>query len=60
MRAELLDRVNAARAAKRRTCLVRYLDRNEEALWIDGETVAGTIPDDVATAIAAALRRDRR
>ena len=56
----LLVALNEARAAKRRVCLVRYLDgAGEAALVVDGEARAGTVPPDVAEVVGAALRRDR-
>jgi xanthine dehydrogenase accessory factor len=58
LKAELLAALNQARADKRRTCLVRYLESAEQALVVDGTTVAGTTPSDVSEAIATALRRD--
>jgi xanthine dehydrogenase accessory factor len=58
LKAELLATLNQARADKRRTCLVRYLESAEQALVVDGTTVAGTTPSDVSEAIATALRRD--
>lgn len=59
MRGELLDRLNRARADKRRVCLVRYLADHAHALVVDGETVAGTTPPDVLALVEAALRRDQ-
>lgn len=59
MTPDLLARLNEARAAKRRTCLVRYLERGAHALAVDGETVVGEIPDDVRAAVDTALRRDQ-
>ena len=48
---ELLAALNEARAAKRRVCLVRYLDDGGEALVVDGRTVRGEVPADVAAAV---------
>ena len=47
MNVELLTALNEARAAKRRVCLVRYLDDGAEALVVDGQTVLGEVPADV-------------
>jgi xanthine dehydrogenase accessory factor len=60
MRTALLEALNRARAAKRRVCLVRYLDRGgEAALLVDGAVVEGDVPADVVEAVESALRRDR-
>ena len=59
MRADLLGALNEARAAKRRVCLVRYLSDGDQALLVDGGTVAGPVPSDVREAVGEALRRDR-
>lgn len=59
MRRELLAALNRARAEKRRVCLVRYLRDGSTALVVDGETVEGSVPDDVREAVATALRRDQ-
>jgi xanthine dehydrogenase accessory factor len=59
LRATTLAALNEARIAKRRVCLVRYLDGGDEALWVDREAVLGAVPADVAEAVAAALRRDQ-
>ncbi len=59
MNVELLTALNEARAAKRRVCLVRYLDEGAEALVVDGRTVLGATPADVEAAADAALRRDQ-
>ena len=59
MRADTLATLNAARAEKRRVCLVRYLERGGEALVVDGQPVLGEVPADVADAVANALRRDQ-
>jgi xanthine dehydrogenase accessory factor len=56
---DLLDRLNAARAAKRSTVLIRFLATDEQALLVDGEVVAGTAPADVRAAALDALRSDR-
>jgi len=55
----LLAALNEARAAKRRVCLVRYLEGAEEALVVDGAAVMGEVPPDVVEAVATALRRDQ-
>ena len=59
MRADTLATLNAARAEKRRVCLVRYLERGGEALVVDGQPVLGEVPADVVDAVASALRRDQ-
>ncbi|MFO1050236.1 MAG: XdhC family protein [Geminicoccaceae bacterium] len=59
MRADTLAALNAARAEKRRVCLVRYLEGGGEALIVDGAAVSGEFPADVAEAAATALRRDQ-
>ena len=59
MKAATLAVLNEARAAKRRVCLVRYLDGGEEALWVDGAAVLGEVPADAAEVLATALRRDQ-
>jgi xanthine dehydrogenase accessory factor len=59
LRAETLAALNAARAEKRRVCLVRYLEGGGEALVVDGVAVSGEMPADVADAVAAALRCDQ-
>jgi xanthine dehydrogenase accessory factor len=56
---ELLAALNEARAAKRRVCLVRYLDDGAESLVVDGQTVLGETPADVGSAVDTALRRDQ-
>lgn len=59
MTPELLAALNAARAAKRRACLVRFLATEEEALTVDGEVVVGEpLTTEVAEAVEKALRRD--
>jgi xanthine dehydrogenase accessory factor len=55
----LLAELNEARVAKRRVCLVRYLESGGEALVVDGEVRLGTVPAEVAEAAADALRRDQ-
>ena len=59
MKAETLAALNEARAAKRRVCLVRYLAGGGEALVLDGAATLGEVPQDVAEAVASALRRDQ-
>lgn len=60
MKLSLLERMLEARAAKRSVCLVRLLDRREEALWVDGEVVEGPpLPEDVLRAVEEAVREDR-
>ena len=59
MRADTLAALNAARAGKARVCLVRYLEAGDEALIVEGRTILGEVPGDVAEAAATALRRDQ-
>ncbi len=62
MRLELLDRLNAERAAKRRVCIVRLLGgAGEAALVVEGRQVAGEplLPTDVLGAVELAHRQDR-
>jgi xanthine dehydrogenase accessory factor len=59
LKLDLLAALNAARAAKRRVCLVRYLEGGGEALVVDGAATQGEVPSDVAEAVATALRRDQ-
>lgn len=59
MRAETLAALNEARAAKRRVCLVRYLEGGGEALIVDGVVGLGKVPVEVAEAAVDALRSDR-
>jgi xanthine dehydrogenase accessory factor len=54
-----LDRLNEARAAKRRACLVRYLSTGAQALVVDGEVVLGELAPDLAAEVEAAHRADR-
>lgn len=60
MNLRLLRQLNEARAAKRATCLVRFLDRHEESLVIDGAQVAGApLSPALVEAVADAHREDR-
>ncbi len=59
MKAETLAALNQARSGKRRVCLVRYLASGDEALVVDGTTMLGEVPADVAETVATALRRDQ-
>ncbi len=60
MRHDLLGALNAARAAKRRACLVRLLATHEESLVVDGEVVAGIqLSPELMAAVENAHRRDR-
>ena len=60
MRLELLERLNSARAEKRRVCLVRLLETGGVGLVVDGREVAGDpVPTDVLGAVELALRRDQ-
>ncbi len=55
-----LDRLIAARVAKRPVALLRWLDRGAEALMVDGEVVDGAPqPATVRDAVSAAHRRDK-
>jgi len=54
-----LELVNEARAAKRRACLVRHLQTGEQALVIDGEVVAGAVPERLLAEVETAHRADR-
>jgi xanthine dehydrogenase accessory factor len=57
---ELLAALNAARAAKRATCLVRLLGSHEAALVVDGRVAAGVaLGPDLMAAVRDALRTDR-
>lgn len=60
MRREVLAALNAARAAARQACLVRFLGDGRTSLVVDGSVTAGEALDD-ATLDAAreALRKDR-
>lgn len=61
MRLSLLDKLEAARKAKRQVCLVRLLDKaGAQALVVDGRQAEGEpLADDVLEAARAALRDDR-
>jgi xanthine dehydrogenase accessory factor len=60
MRLDLLEQVNAARAAKRRVCLVRLIQAGGTALVVDGKEVAGDpLPTDLLGAVDTAQRRDQ-
>ena len=54
-----LQSLSAARAAKRRACLVRYLESGEQALVIDGEVTAGTVSPALLAEVETAHRADR-
>jgi xanthine dehydrogenase accessory factor len=57
---QLLTALNAARAAKRQACLVRFLGTHEASLVVDGETVAGRpLPAEILQEVTKALSRDR-
>lgn len=58
MKLELLQRLNAARAAKERCCLVRNLSTHESSLVV-GEPPPGELPPEIAQAVAEAYRQDR-
>jgi xanthine dehydrogenase accessory factor len=63
LRLDLLERLNAERAAKRRVCLVRVLGGSggEAAVVVEGRQVAGEppLPADVLGAVELAHRRDQ-
>jgi xanthine dehydrogenase accessory factor len=60
VRLDLLERLNAARAEKRRVCLVRLLEAGGIALVVDGREVMGDpVPTDLLGAIELAHRRDK-
>ncbi len=54
-----LQSLNAARAEKRRACLVRYLQSGEQALVIDGGVTAGTVSPALLAEVDTAHRADR-
>ncbi|MFO1036553.1 MAG: XdhC family protein [Geminicoccaceae bacterium] len=60
MKLDLLAALNEARSAKRRTCLVRFLNTHQESLVVDGVVKVGPALDSqVLEAVAAAHRQDR-
>jgi xanthine dehydrogenase accessory factor len=60
MRQEVLAALNAARAAARQACLVRFLADGRTALVVDGEPTAGeALEPAVLDAAREALRKDR-
>ncbi len=60
MKLALLEKLNRARAEKRRVCLARFLEDHEEALLVDDEPVAGgPLPEDVLEEARRATREDR-
>jgi xanthine dehydrogenase accessory factor len=56
VKADLLERLNAARAAKRRACLVRFLASHEERLVVDD---AAALDGPLRAAVEQAWREDR-
>jgi xanthine dehydrogenase accessory factor len=59
VRLELLEALNAARAAKRRACLLRYLATDQQSLVVDGQVVAGeSMAEEDLAAVEQALRHD--
>jgi len=56
---QLLARLNEARTAKHRACLVRYLASGEQALVVDGEVVAGAVAERLLAEVETAHRADR-
>ncbi|MEZ5848688.1 MAG: XdhC family protein [Geminicoccaceae bacterium] len=59
MKPDILERINGARAAKRRVALVRFLESHEQALVVEGETVSGSLGGDALAEVETALRQDR-
>ncbi len=59
MKADLLALLNEARAQKKRCCLLKYLDRHDELLVIEGEAIGGALPSDLEGPVATALRQDK-
>ncbi len=59
MKQEILDRLLEARAAKRPSALLRWLQSGAEALVVDGQVALGEVPPPVLDVIADALRRDK-
>ena len=60
MKRVLLERLLEARAAKQPAAHLRWLERGEEALVVDGEVaLGGTLPKDVLDQVGAAHRRDK-
>jgi xanthine dehydrogenase accessory factor len=60
VRLDILERLNAARAEKRRVCLVRLLEAGGVGLVVDGREVAGDpVPTDILGAVELAHRRDQ-
>jgi xanthine dehydrogenase accessory factor len=56
----LLERLLEARAAKQPAAHLRWLERGDEALVVDGETALGDpLPQDVLDQVKAAHRRDK-
>jgi xanthine dehydrogenase accessory factor len=59
MKQETLERLLEARAAKRPSALLRWLDGGREALVVEGEAVLGEVPEAARNALADAFRRDK-
>jgi xanthine dehydrogenase accessory factor len=59
VRQETLERLIAARAAKRKAALLRWLGSEREALVVDGEVVLGQAPAAILDAVEDAFRRDK-
>jgi xanthine dehydrogenase accessory factor len=59
MKAEMLDRLLEARAAKRTAALLRWLGGEREALVVDGAVVLGEVPAPLRDGVADAIRRDK-
>ncbi|MCB9943304.1 MAG: XdhC family protein [Geminicoccaceae bacterium] len=59
MKTDLLVALNEARAAKKRTALVRLLESHEQALVVEDEVVSGTLDEDGREQVRIGLRQDR-
>ncbi|MEZ5825454.1 MAG: XdhC family protein [Geminicoccaceae bacterium] len=59
MKGSTLERINEARAAKRRVALVRFLDSHEQALVVGNDLVEGDLGEDGRREVETAFRQDR-
>jgi xanthine dehydrogenase accessory factor len=59
MKQQTLELLLEARAAKRPSALLRWLDGGREALVVEGEAVLGEVPQAARHALADAFRRDK-
>lgn len=59
MKRQTLDLLLEARAAKRPSALLRWLDGGRETLVVEGEAVLGEVPKAARNALADAFRRDK-